>query len=130
LATALHVVGADQANLVAIMPRSLSVDDYQDTTDPTANTIPLTIAAVDTFRDIVLLELPVHTTATPGFSIGSSDEAPTGTEIVTWVPARQPQPLRPDPADVDGWCSGPDPERTLEVKAPSPQCADASRPVR
>lgn len=84
LVTALHVVGADQANLVAIMPRSQTVDDYQDTSDPSANTIPVSIAGVDTFRDICLLELPGHVAATPGFSIGSSDEAPTGTEIVTW----------------------------------------------
>lgn len=84
LVTALHVVGADQSNLIAILPKSATAEDYQDTTDSSANAVTVTVAAVDTFRDLCLLELPGHVNAAPGFTIGSSDEAPTGTQIATW----------------------------------------------
>ncbi len=85
LVTALHVVGPDQRNVVAILPKSQSIDDYQDTADQRVRTLPLIVRAVDTFRDLCLLELPSTASApTPGFTIGRADDAPTGSAIYTF----------------------------------------------
>ena len=84
LVTALHVVGADPSNLVAFMPRTQTVNEYQDTTDLRANSVALSVAAVDTFRDLCLLRLPDNAVASPGYTIGSADDAPTGMGVVTY----------------------------------------------
>jgi S1-C subfamily serine protease len=84
LASALHLIGADSSNLVVIQPKVGRIGDYQDTTDTSAAVVPLSVAGVDTFRDLCLLELPADAHAFIGFSIGGSDEAPPGTSVVTF----------------------------------------------
>jgi hypothetical protein len=82
VATAFHVVGADDHNLVLIRPKLATLLDYQDTSDTSVNLIPMKLAAADPIRDLCILDLDGgHIT----FShvLGSADAVPTGFPVVT-----------------------------------------------
>jgi len=82
VATAFHVVGADDKNLVLIRPKVASLLDYQDTSDTNVNFIELSLSAADPIRDLCVLDVKG---AQISFShtIGSADLVPTGKPVVT-----------------------------------------------
>ena len=82
VATAFHVVGQDDRQLVLIHPRISSLMDYQDTSDASVNTIKLKMTAADPVRDLCILELE-DAKISLGYSLGSTDSVPTGAPIVT-----------------------------------------------
>lgn len=82
LATAAHVVGHDDSNLVGILPQSGDPADYQDTTRKDVRIIQLKIKAFDPVRDLALLDAPGLTLAQPPV-LGTTDNAPPRTPVVT-----------------------------------------------
>lgn len=76
LATPFHVATADDSNLVVVMPRIVSLDEYQDTSDTSLKWAPVKMVAADPVRDICILSMPgIKGSALP---LGSSDDAPVG----------------------------------------------------
>jgi hypothetical protein len=84
IATAYHVVGPDDRDLAVVVPRVSSLSDYQDTSDTSIQTIPLTLAAADPVRDLCVLETPPDTTIRLAHVLSSADKAPPGTPVVTF----------------------------------------------
>src|SRR5271157_4295447 len=70
-ATAAHVVGQDHSNLVLILPKTMSLADYQDTSDQQVQTAKATVVAHDPFRDLCVLQVPSD--ARSNLPIGGSD---------------------------------------------------------
>lgn len=83
IATAFHVVGPTDDNLVAVPARYTSLLDYQDTSDRSLHPLSARISAPDPVRDLCVLELEGVQMAFP-YTLGSSDSVPPGTPIVTW----------------------------------------------
>lgn len=83
VATAFHVPGADDTNLVLVLPKLASSLDYQDTADASLQLAPLKIAAADPMRDLSVLELPADLTLTFTYGFGGTDDVPPGTGIVS-----------------------------------------------
>lgn len=83
VATAFHVPGADDTNLVLVLPKLTSSLDYQDTADTSVQLVPLKLAAADPMRDLSILELPSEFTLTFSYLFGGSDDVPPGSGIVT-----------------------------------------------
>lgn len=83
LATAFHVTGPDDRDLVLIMPRVRSMVDYQDTSDTNLQTIPLAIAAADPIRDICVLEGPSIVSMEFAYALSGSDQVIPGAGVVT-----------------------------------------------
>ena len=83
VATAFHVPGADDTNLVLVLPKLTSSLDYQDTSDTSLRLAPLKIAAADPMRDLSVLELPADVTLTFTYGLGGSDDVPPGAGIVS-----------------------------------------------
>jgi hypothetical protein len=75
VATAFHVVGANDQKLVLIMPRVRSILEYQDTSDNQVNYMPLTMCAADPVRDLCILRLP-PAAKIPHFDLSSTDATP------------------------------------------------------
>jgi S1-C subfamily serine protease len=82
LATAHHVVGGDETNLVVVAPRINSMSAYEDTADSQVRYLVATIAAVDTFRDLCILNVPGFGAAP--YAMGSTDDARPGEPVVTF----------------------------------------------
>jgi S1-C subfamily serine protease len=83
VATAFHVVGADDKGLVLVMPKLSSLLDYQDTSDTSLGMVPLTMSAADPIRDLMVLTTPHGTSMTFGYILGSADSVPPGAPVVT-----------------------------------------------
>lgn len=83
LATAFHAVGADDRNLVLIMPKVNSLMEYQDTSDESVEFMPLAMSAADPVRDLCVLEMTNGSTMTGWLSIGSTDDVPPGHALST-----------------------------------------------
>jgi hypothetical protein len=81
IATTAHVATADDRGLVLVMPKILSLYDYQDTTDIQVNPLPLTIAAFDPISDIAILTGDIQTRF--GWTFGGSDQVPPGTVVAS-----------------------------------------------
>lgn len=81
IATAFHVVGADDRNLVLVLPKIASMNDFQDTSDSSVSSAPLQMTAADPVRDLCVLTLAVEIVNFP--KIGSADDAPTGSTVAT-----------------------------------------------
>lgn len=79
-ATAAHVVGMSDTNLVAIVPKISSINDYQDTTDTMVKYTPAHIKAFDPLRDIAIIEAGIQMQFS--YQVGSTDSAPPGTPVV------------------------------------------------
>jgi hypothetical protein len=83
VATALHVVGADDRNLAMVMPRVPNLQAYQDTSDPSVTSIPLEISAADPIRDLCVLKLPDSVSINHEYGLSSTDATPPGAPVVT-----------------------------------------------
>lgn len=82
VATAFHVVGADDRNLVLIRPKVASILDYQDTSDTNVGLIEVSLSAADPIRDLCVLDVKgAHISF--NHELGSADAIPTGSPIVT-----------------------------------------------
>jgi S1-C subfamily serine protease len=83
LATAYHVAGADDSNLVLVAPKISSLSEYQDTSDTSITLVPLTLAAADPIRDLSIVALPPNSHVGFPFELGNSDEVPPGAPVMT-----------------------------------------------
>jgi S1-C subfamily serine protease len=76
-ATASHVAGNDDTGLVLTFKLINKLDDYQDTSDASVQTIPVKIIASDPFHDLAVLEADVNVKS--NVVIVGADAAPVGT---------------------------------------------------
>lgn len=79
LATAAHVTQGDDRQLGLLIPKVKSIQDYQDTRDPSVTHTPLRIHAIDPVTDIALLKLDGKLPAT--VKLGTSDSVAVGEEV-------------------------------------------------
>lgn len=84
VATAYHVVGADDRDLAMVMPRVASLADYQDTSDARVSMMPLKLAAADPLRDLCVLEVTSDVSMTFSYVLSSADEVPPGAGVVSF----------------------------------------------
>jgi S1-C subfamily serine protease len=82
IATAFHVVGANDQNLVMIMPRISNMMQYQDTSNAQVNTIPLTVCAADPVLDLCVLQMPPGSGVKYFPTLSSTDAIPPGVPVV------------------------------------------------
>jgi hypothetical protein len=83
IATAFHVVGADDRNLALVQPKVSSFVDYQDTTDASVQLIRLTMSAADPVRDLCILQLE-GATIHYGYALSSTDSTVPGSAVTTF----------------------------------------------
>lgn len=83
IATAYHVVGANDDGLCIITPRIRSMMDYQDTADTDVNVVQARMVDADPFRDLCILQVDAFT-MTFNYGIGSADSTPAGAPVATW----------------------------------------------
>ncbi|MFE2430836.1 serine protease [Streptomyces sp. NPDC059373] len=81
LATALHIVGPDDTDLVVVRPKVAEAADYQDTSDTRVDTVPVKVVASDNFRDLCLLEIVDNSEIKFPYQISGSDETPPGNGV-------------------------------------------------
>jgi hypothetical protein len=80
-ATTGHVTGADDRDLVLLMPRYRSIEEYQDTGDPTVRWVDASIGAYDPLRDLCIVDaVPLSLGGT--FSLGTTDDIVPGDRVV------------------------------------------------
>ncbi len=79
-ATASHVVGTDDTNLVIAYKEMTDLSVFQDTADNTVKTFPVKTSASDPFHDLVVLKTDL-VDVTSNIVIESADLAPPGTAI-------------------------------------------------
>jgi hypothetical protein len=80
-ATASHVTGTDESNLVIVMkPAVTDLADYQDTSDTRVSVIPVRIHAADPFHDLVVLQA-LGVTGHSNIRLSSADAAPVGSPV-------------------------------------------------
>lgn len=82
VATALHVAGADDRDLVLIKPRISNLSDYQDTSDASVDMIRLTMSAADPVRDLCVLDLQ-DARIRMSYVLGSTDDVSVGAPVAT-----------------------------------------------
>lgn len=75
-ATAAHVTGHNDNNLVVVIKNYGTLNDYQDTTDTSVTTLPVKISAIDPFTDICILESDAS--ANSNIVISGSDRVAPG----------------------------------------------------
>ncbi|MFT4192799.1 MAG: serine protease [Comamonas sp.] len=80
IATTHHVVGSSDANLVILAPHTNDINAFQDLSDTSCRTIPVTIKEIDPIRDLALLkaEIKINGQIPP---LGSFDANNVGDEI-------------------------------------------------
>ena len=59
IVTSRHVVGQNDKNLVILYPHITDINNYQDTSDISCKTIPVSILEADPFRDLVILKAEI-----------------------------------------------------------------------
>lgn len=74
VATTHHVIGNDTSNLVVLMPRNGTADDYQDLTDLRCEIVPAQPSEIDPARDIAVLKADLKWSGTLPV-IGTFDSA-------------------------------------------------------
>ncbi len=79
LATAAHVVGNNDNNLVIIMNRITSIQDYQDTSNEQVQFVPAKIKEINPIADVCILEVPTQVQST--FVLDSTDSVQVGEQI-------------------------------------------------
>lgn len=79
LATAAHVVGNNDNNLVVIVNKIPSIQDYQDTSDQQVQAIPVKIKEINPIADVCILES--QTSAQSTFDLTSTDSIQVGEQI-------------------------------------------------
>jgi len=82
-ATAAHVTGPSDEGLCAIVGRADSLSDYQDTTNTQAQGTTVRIVNYDPVHDVCILEPVAPALMEFGYSIGGSDDTPTGQPVVS-----------------------------------------------
>lgn len=79
LATAGHVVGQDDRNLVVLAPRVNDLDEYQDTSDLSVRPIPAILHAADPLHDLAIVKVEVPTAS--NFPIEGLDKVGVGDSV-------------------------------------------------
>lgn len=77
IATASHVVGTDDNGLVLAFKRLSSLNDYQDTSDNSIQTMPVKLHELDPFHDLAVLK--ADSDGKSNINIGGADQTPVGT---------------------------------------------------
>ncbi len=80
IATAAHVVEGDDSNLVLVIPKMTSLNDYQDTDDQQIQHTPVRIHGVDPIRDLCVLRV-MDGHVQMGYDIGGSDDLMPGSPV-------------------------------------------------
>lgn len=80
IATTHHVVSSSDANLVILVPHTNDINVFQDLSDTSCHTIPVTIKEIDPIRDIALLKAEIRFDGEIP-PLGSFDENSVGDEI-------------------------------------------------
>ena len=78
-ATAAHIAGNDDQNLVITSKKLNSIQDYQDTSDTTCQTFPVKFAALDAFHDLCILKADIK--AVSNIRISGTDTAQIGDNV-------------------------------------------------
>lgn len=81
-ATAAHVVSGDPSNLVLITSNDAQLGSYQDTSKDQLQCVSISIAEIDTIRDICILRLGDQANALANIQIGGTDDVNVSDEIV------------------------------------------------
>jgi len=81
IATAAHVVGLNDDNLVVIIPACQNMDDYQPAVRPLVTFMPAKIIAHDPIRDLAILSVPAIT-AKANWKVSTSDNVQVGDTLV------------------------------------------------
>jgi hypothetical protein len=81
-ATASHVVGLDDTNLMLVFKLIHSIHDYQDTSDQSVQMLPVKIRALDPFHDLAVLTADVDVGM--NLPIGGTDSAVVGTQVTSF----------------------------------------------
>jgi S1-C subfamily serine protease len=81
-ATAHHVVGFDEKNLVLIFNLIPSIHDYQDTSDRDVHLLPAKLFASDPFHDLAVLKVDIHLSS--NIPISGTDSALVGTQVTSF----------------------------------------------
>ena len=79
VATAAHVVGNNDSDLVIIINKITSIQDYQDTSINQTQCIPVKIKEINPIADVCILETVINVKST--FILGSTDDVFVGEEI-------------------------------------------------
>ncbi|MED4601596.1 serine protease [Paenibacillus validus] len=82
LATTKHVTNGDDTNLIIIVPKVRSINEYQDTSDNKIQTIKARICEIDPFKDICILTIE-HEVATQ-YHLSSTDTIQPGSPVITY----------------------------------------------
>ncbi|MEU9439656.1 serine protease [Streptomyces sp. NPDC048304] len=81
LATAMHVVGPSDENLVALTPCVSGPQDYQDTTVTASGYMNVKMVAADPIKDICILELAPGSWARVDYMLSGTDTLSPGSEV-------------------------------------------------
>jgi S1-C subfamily serine protease len=79
LATAAHVIGENDKNLVIAFKPMTSINSYQDTSDQSLMTVNVEVVAVDPFRDLAVLKAPSDVRS--NVEVGGADDISVGENI-------------------------------------------------
>jgi hypothetical protein len=82
-ATAAHIAGNEDQNLVITIKRLSSIQDYQDTSDASCQTLPVKFAALDAFHDLCILKAEGNGSAS-NFRISGTDAAQVGDNVAVF----------------------------------------------
>ncbi|ABO51532.1 conserved hypothetical protein [Desulforamulus reducens MI-1] len=80
--TTKHITGVDDNNLVLILPKTSTTNDYQDTSDTSVSYFGVKIAEIDPFKDISILT--VDSNVAPPYNLSGTDTVFTGSPVVTY----------------------------------------------
>ena len=80
IATTHHVTGSTDSNLVILAPHMTDINAFQDLSDTSCRTIPVSIKEIDPIRDLALLKSDITFNA-PLPRLGSFDDDNVGDEI-------------------------------------------------
>lgn len=80
IATAYHVVGPSDRDLVMLIPRLVHLNTYQDA--DSAPFLPLRMVAADPVRDLCVLKMPEGNFMTIPYGLPGSDALPVGGPVV------------------------------------------------
>lgn len=80
IATTRHMIGADDNNLVVLMPHINDINIYQDLSDTSCNPIPAKVIEIDPIKDICIIQTDLRFEGVIP-SIGSLDTVSVGEKI-------------------------------------------------
>ncbi len=84
IATAFHVIGANDDGLAIVVPRFPNMLAYQDTSDTRVSSLPVRIVAADPLRDLCVLELAApDAQISVSYGLSGTDAVPPGEPVVT-----------------------------------------------